>query len=91
MNTLMISYDLIAPGRGYEALRNFIESPYSKWAKPVESLYLIKTNKTAEAYRNELQSYLDTNDKVIVIDVTGKEAAWKGLPDTVSNWIKSNL
>lgn len=90
MNTLMISYDLIAPGRGYETLRSFIES-HSKWAKPVESLYLVKTTKNAETLRNDLLSYLDTNDKVIVIDVTGKSSAWKGLPDKVSNWIKSNL
>jgi len=86
----MISYDLIAPGRGYEALRSFLES-HSYWAKPVESLYLVKTNKSAEVFRNDLLNYLDTNDKVIVIDVTGRASAWKGLPDKVSNWIKSNL
>lgn len=90
MNTLMISYDLIAPGRGYEALRSFIES-HSKWAKPVESLYLIKTHKSAKDLKTELLSYLDTNDKVIVIDVTGDGASWKGLSDKVSDWIHSNL
>lgn len=90
MNTLMISYDLIAPGRGYEALRTFIES-HSSWAKPVESLYLIKTSKTAKELKNDLLNYLDTNDKAIVIDVTADAASWKGLSDKVSNWIHSNL
>lgn len=90
MNTLLVSYDLIAPDRNYESVRGFLES-HVNWAKPVQSLYLVKANKTAESLRNELNAYLDTNDKVIVVDVTKDAAAWKGLSDQISSWIKANI
>lgn len=90
MNTLLISYDLISPGRNYEPLRGFLES-HSYWAKPVQSLYLVKSNKSAESLRNDLAPFLDINDKIIVVDVTKDAAAWKGLSDKVSNWIIDNL
>ena len=90
MNHLLVSYDLIAPGRNYESIRGFLES-HVNWAKPVQSLYLVKANKTAESLRNELNAYLDTNDKVIVVDVTKDAAAWKGLSDQISSWIKANI
>lgn len=90
MNTLLVSYDLIAPGRNYEPLRGFLES-HLNWAKPVQSLYLIKANKTAELLRNDLNAYLDVNDKIIVIDVTKDTAAWKGLSTELTNWIKANI
>lgn len=90
MNTLLVSYDLITPGRNYEPLRKFLES-HSSWAKPVQSLYMVKSSKSAESLRNDLTPFLDTNDKIIVIDVTSDAAAWKGLSEKVSDWIKKNL
>ena len=89
MHTLLISYDLIAPGRNYESIRGFLES--HDWTKPVQSLYLIKTSQTAKELLDSLNHFLDPNDKVIVVDVTKNSTAWKGLADKASNWIKQNL
>ena len=90
MNTLLVSYDLIAPSRNYEPLREFLES-HSSWAKPVQSLYLVKSSKSAKLLRNDLTSFLDTNDKIIVINVTSDGAACTGLGEKGSDWIKNNL
>jgi len=90
MNTLLVTYDLIAPGRNYDPLWSFLES-HSYWAKPVRSVYLIKTTQGAESFRNSVQTHIDSNDKVFVVNVTSDEAAWVNLGDTVSKWIKSNL
>lgn len=90
MNTLLVTYDLIAPGRDYSRLQNFLES-HSSWAKPVRSVYLIKTARSPEQFRNDVGSYIDRNDKLIVIDVTGDGAAWLNLSEDISSWILKNL
>jgi len=90
MNTLLISYDLIGPGRNYPRLKTFIES-HEYWAKPLESLYLVKSNRSSESLLNEILKIIDSNDKAIVINVTKNMASWKGLPNDVSDWIQNNL
>jgi hypothetical protein len=90
MNTLLISYDLIRPGQNYKRLIDFIQS-HDYWAKPLESLYLIKSSSSDESIRDQITSIIDINDKVIVINVTKDSAVWKGLSEDVSKWIKSNL
>lgn len=89
-NTILVSYDLMAPGKNYENLISFLKTFYS-WAKPLESVWLIKTSSTAEQVRDELLNHVDKNDELVVIDVTKKSAAWFNLGDKVSDWIKNNL
>lgn len=90
MNTILVSYDLIAPGRDYKTLHEHLKS-YRTWAKPLESLWLIKTSFSASEIRDKVTLYLDSNDRLFVINVTGQESAWRNLPDKVSRWIKDNL
>lgn len=90
MHTILISYDLKRPGQNYQNLWDHLKS-YGSWAKPVESVYLIKTGLSAEGVRNNILSHIDTNDKVIVIDVTSKASAWRNLAPEVSTWITNNL
>lgn len=90
MRTHLISYDLVAPGRNYETLYDFLKS-FGTRAKPLESLYLVRTSLSAKEVRDKIKSYIDTNDKVLVIDVTGDASAWKGLPDSTGAWIKKHM
>lgn len=91
MNTLLVSYDLKAPGKDYEKLWNHLKS-YPDWAKPLESLWLIKTSKTPKQVKELIRdNYIDNNDKLFVVDVTGKSASWYNLPEKISQWIKENL
>lgn len=90
METILISYDLRKPGRNYEDLYEHLKS-YSTWAKPLESLWLIKTSYTPEEVRDRVRGHVDANDGLFVVDVTSKPAAWVGIPPKVSDWIKENL
>lgn len=89
MNTYIISYDLIRPGKDYSNLIAHIKS-YT-WAKPLESVWLIKSSLTAEQVRNAARAHMDANDKILVIDVTSRAAAWANLPQDVSSWIHNQL
>lgn len=90
MFTHLVSYDLIKPGKDYQTLHQHLKS-HGYWAKPLESVWLIKSTLTAEQLRNAIQVYLDPNDKILVVDITSRAAAWKNLADDVSTWIKNNL
>ena len=90
MYTYLISYDLRQPGKDYTQLHTHLKS-YSDWAKPLQSVWLIKSSSTCEQLRNTVQAHMDENDMILVIDVTGKPAAWDKLATDVSAWIKSKL
>jgi hypothetical protein len=90
MNTILISYDLMSPGKDYSALHKHIES-YGNWAKPLESFWFIRTNNSAEIVRNLAMKYIDVNDKLFVVEITGMASAWQNLSNEVVNWIGSKL
>lgn len=85
----IVSYDLRPPTQRYNSLVERIKS-YSKWAYVCESTYLIKTDETAAQVRDALGVYIDGNDKLFVGTISAP-AAWKGMPQEVSEWIKNNL
>ncbi|MFA6171023.1 MAG: CRISPR-associated protein Cas2 [Patescibacteria group bacterium] len=90
MNTILISYDLRAPGKDYSSLWNYLES-FKNWAKPLESVWLIRTTYNAERFRNDALNHIDWNDKIFVVDVTSRPSAWKNLTAEVVGWIGMTL
>jgi hypothetical protein len=91
MNILLISYDLGVPetSQDYEAVIDYIKS--HNWAKPLKSLWLIKTNKTTSTVRDELKSITDANDKIFVVNITGDAWATARISSDVTQWMKNNL
>lgn len=90
MNTILISYDLRAPGKDYTNLSKHLES-YGNWARPLESVWLIRTPSTAVQVRDAALKHVDQNDKIFVVDVTGRHSAWEHLTNEVEKWIGSTL
>lgn len=85
----IITYDLVNPGRNYDALLQRIKS-YVGWAKLGGSSYLILAdNRTAVQIRDFLLEVLDKND-VLYVGLMGNVAAWIGLGEVVANWIINN-
>lgn len=85
----LISYDLRNPGQNYENLLARIKK-LGGWARLGGSAYLVSCQNTAAQVRDYLVAALDANDKLFVGTVISP-AAWHGMPDDVSNWIRSNL
>ncbi|PIP71090.1 MAG: hypothetical protein COS76_02960 [Candidatus Portnoybacteria bacterium CG06_land_8_20_14_3_00_39_12] len=91
MKTYLISYDLTMPESRPEYVRliNAIKS-YNYWAKPLKSLWLIKTDIPALQVTNYLRTFTDANDHILVIEVTNDWASYN-LPEAVVNWMKGGL
>ncbi len=72
----MIVYDLEKQGEDYEPLLNALRKLgaihvlYSKW--------VLRTNYTSAQLRNHLRQFIDANDLLLVVALTG-EAAWTRL------------
>ena len=84
-----ISYDLIGTDESsedYERLIKAIENLGP--TKRIEySLWAVDTDQDPSEVRNALKSYLDSNDKLIVMKRVGG-SSWRGLPEDVSTWLK---
>lgn len=85
----IVSYDLSVPGQRYEELFSLIDKE-GAWARLGGSAYLLESNKTAVELRDSFKAALDNNDKLYV-GIVNAPAAWTGMPDEVTEWIKKRL
>ena len=92
MKTYLISYDLRVPetSEDYQKLIKLIKG-YSGWAKPLKSVWFIKTSKSVSEVRDELNKETDANDGLLVIDITGANWGTVGISTEVTDWMKENL
>ncbi len=89
VNTYVIGYDLNSPGQDYAELFDAIKS-YGYFWHHLDSTWIIKTDRSAVEVRNHLKGHIDRNDKLIVAELTGV-AAWTGINDRGTKWLKDNL
>ncbi len=92
MKAFLISYDLGVPEThsSYVTLSNHLKSLYSTWARPVKSVWIIKSDKGAVQIRDEIKSALDANDKLIVVEMAGNWGTYN-ISKEVTDWMKSNI
>ena len=92
MKTFFISYDLGIPEAqsSYLVLSKHLKSLYEFWARPVKSVWIIRSDKDAEQIRDEIKSVLDFNDKLIVVELSGNWGTYNISKD-ITDWMKNNI
>ena len=90
MKTYLIGYDLNKSGQDYKELIDKIKSTFTYWWHHLDSTWIVKSNLTAVQIRDLLIPYIDSNDELLVVSLTG-ESAWEGFNDAGSKWLKSNI
>ncbi len=88
MNTYLISFDLVAPGRNYQPVYDYLAT-FTDSMKPLQTVYLVQTTKSAKQIRDDLMGKVDGNDKVLVIQVSTTVWATYNLPKT-SKWLENH-
>lgn len=91
MNTYLISYDLIKPVQNYERVIAHIKRDYPLWAKPQKSLWLIKTGLSVSAVRDNIRNHVDSDDNVLVLDITNDNWATYNISSEVTQWMQNNI
>lgn len=89
MRSYLIGYDLNKSGQDYATLIEEIKK-LGTWWHCLDSTLIIKSSSTAVAIRDHLKKFVDSNDELLVVCLTG-EVAWNGFTDECSNWLKNNL
>jgi hypothetical protein len=89
MKTYLIGYDLNKAGQNYDILISEIKK-IGTWWHCLDSTWLIKADSSTAIIRDHLRNFVDTNDELLVVCLTG-EAAWVGFSDECSSWLKKNL
>lgn len=91
MKTLLISYDLVKPESSSDYLKLFSYlKEFKYWAKPLKSVWLIKTNKKPLEVAKEMTYFVDSNDKFTVIECASSWAGFR-LSDDVIKWMQTGL
>ena len=86
-NNLFVSYDLNAPNKDYERVFEAIKS-LGSWAKVHKSVWYVNSLYSAEQANKKIRMAMDSNDSLIVIDVSNNTAAWNGISEVVSKHMK---
>ena len=90
MNTYLVGYDLDKPGQDYADLIARLEG-FGTWWHHLDSTWIIKSDLTHIQIRDELQKHIDANDKLLVVNITGDAAAWRGFNEKGAKWLKENI
>lgn len=68
---------------------------YANWARPLKSVWVLVTDKSAEQIENGINAHTDTNDKVLVVRTARagewRDGAWRNLSDEITEWLQQNL
>lgn len=89
MKTLLIAYDLNAPGQNYAGLIQTLQG-FAEWCRPLESTWVIKSSQQPTAIRDLLLTKVDRTDEILVVDITGDDwASW--LSERVNNWLAGGI
>lgn len=91
MSTYLVTYDLSKPetSSDYERLFEKLRS-FENWARPLQSVWIIKTVTSKRDVLLALTRLIDTNDKVLVV---GLDNSWMSynLSQRVVDWLQKNL
>lgn len=88
MATLLVGYDLNKPGQRYERLYRRLKQ-LKPWWHYLDSTWLVRTSMTPKELRDDLRRFIDGDDELLVIDITGRVWAADGFDSY--NWLHDNL
>lgn len=88
-NNLHVSYDLIDPGKNYDAVIKKIKE-LGDWAKVNYSYWYVDSKLSSLEAANAIWSVMDRNDKLYVVDSTNNTAHWQNLPKEVQDYIQQH-
>lgn len=90
MPTLLIGYDLNRPGQRYDDLIDAIKS-LGTWWHHLDSTWIVDTSLGASQVRDRLSRTIDAGDELLVVDVTNRNWASRGLPQPANTWLSLHV
>jgi len=86
----MVTYDLNSEGQKYDEVIEAIKNASAgAWCSFWKSSYLIKSNLTPQQVNDRIMPHLDSNDRLIIIEVKNNYFGW--LTDEQWKYIRENI
>lgn len=86
--TILIAYDIHASiDTAYDELEAAIHS-LGAWWHHLETVWMVRSDRTPDEIREQLQRYIGSDDQLLVLDVTGTRTGWTGINDAGSEWLR---
>jgi hypothetical protein len=86
--TLLIAYDVHSTAdKAYDDLVGAIQS-LGAWWHHLETVWMVRSDRTPDQIREQLQRYIGADDQLLVLDVTGMKTGWAGINDVGSEWLR---
>lgn len=82
----LVTYDLRRPGQGYQPLYDALKTCGAS-IRPLESVWLIDTNLTAQGIYDRVRPHIDQNDRLLVTVLAADAQGWLSKSDW--EWINS--
>ncbi|MDK2824541.1 MAG: hypothetical protein PWP71_2459 [Clostridia bacterium] len=76
MAAYIVTYDLNNPGKDYNELYETIKNSCSWYCHYLDSVWVIKSNLTAQQISDKLIPVIDKNDYLLVIEVINNKQGW---------------
>lgn len=90
LSTILIAFDMHhGQHSAYRRMAEAIQS-LGAWWHHLETVWIVKSDKTPEEIRDKLSSHIDADDQLIVVDITRSGIEWAGINEAGSNWLKGN-
>ncbi|HFK5575261.1 TPA: hypothetical protein ACG0AX_003636 [Elizabethkingia anophelis] len=86
----IISYDLNKTGQDYKTLKEKIEELANGYWHHLDSTWIIFSSKTAKQICSELKKCIDSNDELLVVEIT-KNADWIGFNKSGTDWLEKHI
>ncbi|WP_048077615.1 hypothetical protein [Halorubrum sp. AJ67] len=80
MDAYAVSYDLNEPEQEYTELIDALESYEAHWHE-LTSFWLLDTDESHTEIRDNLKQYIDSNDEILVLGLSGSAAA-----SSINDW-----
>ncbi|TAA38522.1 SinR family protein [Pseudoxanthomonas winnipegensis] len=91
MAIYMVGYDLRKAGQDYTGLINKIKDISDGYLHHLDSTWLIGHLGSASAIRDALKPHLDSNDKLLVVQVAKGEWATSGFSAAANTWLRNHV
>jgi len=87
---LLISYDLNCI-EDPDGLDEFMKKKYPGCWHGLHATWIVTSTLSPLQIRDSMKSFLKANDGLLVMDITGSFASWRGFNTEPSSWLRSNL
>lgn len=88
MKTYLIIFNTLSKSK--PSLIKFIKT-HTKWVMLLDDVWMVKSLDSTSDIRNELKLKTDSQDRILVFNVTKTGWASFNVPSSTTSWLKENL